>query len=42
MVERWKGEMVERWKGEMVERCPRNKSTKLYSVSSREVGAPLG
>jgi|ADurb_Cas_02_Slu_FD_contig_123_1979_length_9110_multi_2_in_0_out_1_7 hypothetical protein len=26
---------VERWKGEMVIRFPRNKSTKLYSVSSR-------
>ena len=28
--------------GIFVERCPRNKSTKLYFVSSREVGAPSG
>ena len=26
---------VERWKGEMVERFPQNKSTRLYTVSSR-------
>ena len=37
----WKGVFeVERWKGEMVERFPRNKSTKLYSVSSRPSGVP--
>ena len=36
MVKRWKGVFeVERWKGGKVERFPRNKSTKLYIVSSR-------
>ncbi|OQC11030.1 MAG: hypothetical protein BWX75_00011 [Candidatus Cloacimonetes bacterium ADurb.Bin088] len=43
IVESWKGVFeVERWQGEMVEWFPRNKFTKLYSVSSREVGPPLG
>jgi len=30
--------LVKRWKGEMVKRFPRNKSSKLYTVSSRPVG----